>query len=346
LPTPIIETTPKPSLKDVAGLIYKLENELWFIDENGDKQFLFALPQDAFTFDIQFSKSLIKILYEHEGDIWFVDLETQEQRNITNTAERVEKAPRFWTGRSDVIIFESLPLTEFSFLRLAGVLTTINLDRSNYKILNENSNPDFLLSPNGEKIMYQFPNGVIEIYDWRNETKENIDINLYQLPLGRHEEIFIQAWSPDERYLASWIKRYLNYSENYQIGIEIIDLQTKTSQPLHLISPPKAGGDVIHYISWSLDGEWMVFTVYLDPVYPDEYISLWLLQIATEKEIHIDEGVNPIWHEESQRLAYDRKAKALIDGIWIYDLKTYSNYKTSLPDEAILVDWVSLENFK
>jgi hypothetical protein len=342
IPTPIIETTSTPSLKDVAGLIYKIDNELWFIDENGDKQFLFALPQDAFTFDIQFSNGLAKIVYEHDGDIWFADLETQEQRNITHTTERVEKTPQFWTGRSNVVIFESLPLTEFSFLRLAGVLTTINLDGSNYKILSENSYPDFLLSTNGKKIMYQFPNGLAEIYNWEMNNKDIIDTNLYELPPGRQGEIFIQAWSPDERYLAGWIGGHLNYSENYQVGIGVIDLQAKTSRLMHLISPPEAGGEVIHYISWSLNGEWIVFTVYLDPAYPDEYISLWLFQIATEEEIHIGEGVNPIWHEESQRLAYDRKAKALIDGIWIYDLKTHSNYKTPLPNEAILVDWVSL----
>jgi hypothetical protein len=84
----------------------------------------------------------------------------------------------------------------------------------------------------------------------------------------------------------------------------------------------------------------IVFTMHADPSYPDQFISLWLSKPNGENEMHVDEGVNPIWSNDSKRFAYDRKAKALIDGIWVYNTETFSKYKTMLADEAILVDWV------
>lgn len=341
---PTIAVTPTLSLQDIAGLVYKLNNELWLIDKNGTPQFLFNLPQDAFTFDIQLSGDVAEILYEHDGDIWIANLETQEQRNLTNTSDRIEKSPQFWKGRSEVAILESLPLTEFSSLNLPGTQgapTTVNLDGNDYQILDENGRSAFLFSSNGKKMIYQLPKGLIAIYGWETAKTEIIDTNFYELPSSREEEILIEAWSPDERYLAGWIKGYLNYGEKYQFGIGIIDLKAKTSLSAHLISL-RAGTEIPPYLSWSPNGEWLVFTMAADPAYPGEFISLWLSQTNTRKEIHIGEGVNPIWYEDGKRLAYDRKAKALIDGIWIFDLENYMQHKTPLPDKAILIDWVSL----
>jgi len=339
LPVITITTTPAPHVQDIAGLVYRIDNELWMISEDGNPRLLFNLPQDAFTFDLRFAENNVKIIYEHQGDIWIVDSVTQEQQNITNTPDRIEKAPQFWIGRLNVVLFESLPLTELSALRLPGdrgVPTIVNLDGSNYKIIDETEYGNFLLSANGKKLMYQLSPDLIAMYDWENNNTEVVDINQYELPPGREEGIIIQTWSPDERYLAGWIKGYLSYSEKYQFGVGIIDLKAKTSQPLHLISPI-AGSHIARYFSWSSDGEWVAFTMHADPAYPDEFISLWVSKANGTEEVHIGEGVNPIWHEDGRRLVYDRKAKALIDGIWIYDLETNFRYKTSLPNDAVLI---------
>ena len=339
--TPLVNTTPTAYLQDIAGLVYKIDNKLWMVGEDGNSHLLFNLPKDAYTLDVQFEENNVKIVYEHQDDIWISDVNTQEQRNLTNTSDRIERFPQFWTERSGVVLFASELRKENSFDSFSGAPTTINTNGENYQVLDENGGEKFLFSPDGRRVAYHLPQKLIAIYDWETSQTEFIDTNLYELPPGRQEGIWIQSWSPDERYLAGWIKGYLSYGEKYQFGIGIIDLKSKTSRLLHVYSP-FAGGDIPPGIVWSLDGQWMAFSMRSEPDFPGEIISLWVARADGTEDVRIGKGINPIWSPNGSQLAYDRKVKALVDGIWIYDLETRLQYKTFLPNEAKLIDWISL----
>ena len=142
----VTEAAPAITLAPTAGspatgLVYRLGDQVWQINADGNPVAMAAaldpqiLPGQFTPRAVVFDGGRWMVSWWDWSDLWAVDLGSGQVRNITNTPSQEECCAQFWAARPDVLIFQSR-LIETGGLA-SGFLATVNLDGSNYRILDE-----------------------------------------------------------------------------------------------------------------------------------------------------------------------------------------------------------------
>ncbi|OGO17994.1 MAG: hypothetical protein A2Z14_11645 [Chloroflexi bacterium RBG_16_48_8] len=129
---------------------------------------------------------------------------------------------------------------------------------------------------------------------------------------------------------------------DYQTGVAIFDLTSKTAQVLHAYTP-LGGSTVEHYLSWSPDGNWLAFVTYAERPELGRQPALYVTQVDGQEEYYLGVGFDPVWSPDGKRLVYN-EAKETPSSIWDHVVNSVSvgNWEdlTVMPIDAEIKNWI------
>jgi hypothetical protein len=348
----VTEAAPAITLAPTAGspatgLVYRLGDQVWQINADGNPVAMAAaldpqiLPGQFTPRAVVFDGGRWMVSWWDWSDLWAVDLGSGQVRNITNTPSQEECCAQFWAARPDVLIFQSR-LIETGGLA-SGFLATVNLDGSNYRILDETEAPLGLpaLSPDGSTIAYDHA-GKPWLYRWETGPEA---FNVAEYGLAADPERYwltSPAWSPNGAYLAYMVSGDLDGSGKPQSGVALFDLQARTYRLVRPFEPAGTEG-ALHAPIWSPDGNWLaVFENSLDQpgvwvIHPDGSGTLRAYAPAKVRGVL---GLQAYWSRDGQRLLVSDPNAEGGTRLTLLNLLTNQVEDSPLPANAILMGWV------
>jgi len=336
------------------GLIYSTEEGVWRIDPDGESEYLIAWPPHVYEF--AFSPDGAHALYADtvEEDVWLVDLETGEQRNLTQTPDRGEVCPVWWPARPGVVVFGSWARGSDEYSINAGHLSMVRLDGSDYRVLDEEQATcgDWAVSPDGQRIAYG-RRGNASFYRW-GVGIEQLDPAAYGLSVVG---LANPDWSPDGKRIA-W-RVWQESGGWYQTGIAVFDLEAGDS------SLPLVGGQLrarnncrCEFGSfWSPDGQWLYGYGYFEVpskgggTEPGLAVGI-VRPDGTKSHLlsgqYWQVGARPIWNPDGSQLAFGQGAvysnafwHQAVQGVTLLlDISTWTVQQLDLPPGAQVIAWI------
>ncbi len=328
---------PQPPAHPASGLTFSTFEGTWLINAQAEVVLLTNQSMARISPDGQW------IIYEAEdptagtADIWLVERATGEIQNLTNTPDRYEVNPMWWSGREDQVVFGSDP-DPLDGVWNSEYPTVIDLDGTGYQVLDENGGGLRALSADGQAIAYGGYDSPGAIYRW-GKGVEAFDPPEYGV---NAEKLYQPAWSPDGRLLAWNIGGDLIGDGGYLLGVAVFDLGVKTGRFFHIFAP-EGGGMVPSYLEWSPDGEWLAFVTFGEPPVTGRAPKLWVIRPDGSEEKYVGEGLAPTWSYDSEWLASLRTNDAGQQELSLAEVGTWEMQVVDFPhtDQInFLMDWI------
>jgi Tol biopolymer transport system component len=325
--------TPTP-VTTLPGLVYHTDDGLW-LDRGGQR----ARLLDRHV--AQLSPDGVHALYVagdgDDRDLWLAVLPLGEQHNLTSAAERHEATPRWWAAQPEVAVFSSLPPGQPLGIGAVGYLTTVNMDGSDYRILDDqhylNSPP--APAPDGKTIAYGSSGGGW-LYRW-DTGPQPFDPADYDLDSAGELELGSPAWSPGGTKLAWLLAGDLNSDGGFRWGVAVFDLIARTGQVLHVYSADGGDGWPLAPV-WSPDGTWLAFEAWAATA---NEASIWVVRADGHgEEVICLGGRHPVWSSDGHWLALKDPTQDK-PGHWMANVGTWNLLALDLPLDAHIVDWIS-----
>jgi Tol biopolymer transport system component len=317
------------------GLIYTTATGLWLVETDEQPLQVYNDLQAVLSPD-----GARLISYDtNRQDAWLIDRDSGEIASLTDSADRQECCFRWWSARSDMVLFSSTPTGSDYDPYNAGYLSAIDLDGQNYRILDteHSTGPgQFAPSPDGTTIAYG-GGSVGWLYRW-GTGPEQFDPASYGLAGYGEVQIANPAWSPDGRRLAWILKSDIAVGGGYRAGVVIFDLESRTAQVLHQYEAQGIGWPSAP--AWSPDGEWLA----MGDGSPGQNAGLWVVRADGQQERHLGLGGNPVWSPDGNWLAFQSVSQ---NGPIEYLLANSETWQTQplgieYVNFGMLVDWITL----
>lgn len=316
--------TTDPAAHPLAGLVYRDAQGLWLVERDGTPVWLVDSRYAAVSPDGR----LVAYAYGDPEDIYLMDRETGESRNLTNTPDRMERWPEFWEAQPNLLAFSSATLDEGMFG--GGHPTLVNMDGSNYQVLDPQAGGEFSLSPDGDHIAFGCCDSTATMFSLSSGAAP-FDPADYGTPV---DGMLLPAFAPDNRQLAWAVNR------DSTLGITLFDLPQAQSTFLHPYEPI-GGSEYYGELAWSPDSKWLVYVNTNELSGMGRRPTLWALQPAFGDEIFLGEGYRPAWKPDGTRLAFTTAGETGTDwAIWISDPTTWANPEPA-PFKGEIYGWVS-----
>jgi Tol biopolymer transport system component len=317
--------TPTP-VTTLPGLVYHTDDGLW-LDRGGQR----ARLLDRHV--AQLSPDGVHALYVagdgDDRDLWLAVLPLSEQHNLTRAAERHEATPRWWAAQPEVVVFSSLPTVQPLVSGAIGYLTVVNMDGSDYRILDDQNylNSPPAPAPDGKTIAYGSSSGGW-LYRWDTELQP-FDPADYGLNSDGEIELGSPAWSPDGTKLAWLLAGDLDSDGGFRRGVAVFDLNARTAQVLHVYAAP--GG------VWSPDGAWLAFEAWAATA---NEAGTWVVRADGQREevVYLG-GHHPVWSPNGYWLALSDPTPDK-PGHWMANVGSWNLLALALPHDAQIVDWI------
>ncbi len=294
----------------LPGLVLGTETGLWKVGEDG------APSRILGRLDVVLSPNGQQAVYTAGSDLWLIDLTRGEERNLTDTPDRVEWNPRWWPARPNTLVYGSWPADE-DLGPSTGLLTVTELDRPKYLVVGrEWSGALPAPGPDGDTLAFdQALKGYLyRLFNGRLIPFEPAAYTFVEGPTSLTiEKVGSPSWSPDGRYLA-WVMGG-DFGEGWRIVLGVFDLKSHTARLLHPYEPAGVGGWPGAAI-WSPDGAWLAYSVWYS-ANPEED-GLYVLRPDGSEEHYLGPGRDPVWSPDGVWLAFRRE----ID-LWLAETGTW-----------------------
>lgn len=328
IPTSLPTNQPATPAHPYSGLIFTNAEGFWLVNHEGQAEQLVDTPYASLSPDGRY------VAYEvgDPEDIWILDRSTGENRNLTNTVDRFETNPQWWQANPDVVLFESKQADQERFG--SGYPTKINLDGSDYMILNEAQGGPMSPSSDGVRIAYGCCEAPQQIYHL-DQGNTPFYPESYGIPA---EKMFLPAYSPDGNSLA-WI---LGGSQigpgDWNLGVGVFDLASNQGRVLHIYQPV-GGTEFVGDLQWSPDGNNLAYMNIGEPGY-GRAPTLWLLRSDGSGEINLGIAHSPVWSPDGSQLAYTVTPENIQDErIYILSAGSLDN-PVETPYQGVSQGWI------
>jgi Tol biopolymer transport system component len=326
-----------------SGLIYRLGDQLYRINSDGQKAPL-APGLDPQVLPNQFTPRAVfspdgktMISWWDFSDLWLVDLTTGKSQNLTHTTDRVEFSAQYWPARPGTIIFMSQSVTDQGPSN--GYLSTIQLDGSGYRVLDETGSSIGLpaLSTDGQTIAYD-RGGEAWLYRW-DSGSEPIDLASFEV--NGYLKVANPAWSPKGKYLA-WMAGADPTNPDSNAGVGLFNMDAHSYRLLHPFQSLGHGGWYITPV-WSPDGTWLA-------VYDESQSQpgIWVMHpdgsgeslVFSASSVRSVGGLEVMWGADSkQLLVVDPNAEGGLR--WeCTDITTGNKVGLPLPEGSLPIAWI------
>jgi len=322
------------------GLVYReFGNGLWHINADGNAFQILTEQEGVDTAVV--SPNGLKVLLRKADDIWIRDISSGEETNLTNTIDRVEADPLWWSAVPETIVFGSSTLEEMG--PSYGYLSSVGIDGSGYLILDKDtgsfSSP--ALSPVDSTIAYDRAGSA---WFYRLDAGfEAFDLGEIMI-MDNPEEIKIAspAWSPDGSKLAWVIGGPFGEGESWRMGLVVFDLQHSSFDLLHLYEPIGGSGWPPAPV-WSSDGSWLAFQTLSERNKSD----LWAIRADGSEEYYLGFSSKPIWSPDGKFLVYSElpcdQTPCFSDTVnQIIEVGIWEAETLDLPPESLPHAWVEM----
>jgi hypothetical protein len=268
---------------------------------------------------------------DHLTDIWSINTETEERKNLSNTDNRIEGAPRLF-DKQNMLVFNSYPVDDIYINPyFSGYFTSMNKDGSEYQVHSgEKDNGYFKVSPDrsaaaiiGGKI-YEQDQGIRDFFFSIEDNIDNLNLNLLN-----------PAWAPNNNYIA-WSLYNMQESSGWA-GIGIFDVENGTLKLVYPYLDPTREG-LPPAPKWSPNSEWItVSTLSIDAT-----IDLRLIKVDGTEEYGLGEYDNIVWGTESNRIILNPSILVLGNqsGVWITRIGEWDPIMINLPLDTVAIDWI------
>ncbi|RKU20096.1 hypothetical protein C6501_00465 [Candidatus Poribacteria bacterium] len=278
-------------------------SELWIgnVNDGRSAQLLFKLPHDITTFSIQrdgrYIVAVIQIKGKDELDS-FHDVYLLDRKNPNAGPKRLTQGEYSELYDADVSPDGDVVFTNHSFVvpleRGLYLIPNTEIERKEpiAKLLLKNNPFQVDWAPNGKKIAYNTEAGIF-IFD--TITKETSHII---------RDDGFPVFSPNSKHLA-----FLTKTEPYKIGI----VSVVGPRNLRYIEPEENA--YIEFLTWSADGEYLVYASYIDRIPIFSYFNF---------AVHIESGVTErvletyggLWEFEWATRRYALEPEGLLTTVW------------------------------
>jgi hypothetical protein len=324
---------PRVTMEPFVGMVYKSkEGEYFWVEANGDSRLIHQGSELAVPYSGPFG------VYSDNNDLQALNLFTGEGYQLTTTPELRETSFHFEVGFSEELLFTALQVDQEVWPGYTGGLYIINMDGTNQRIIDDENNAgNYAASGDGQQIAYGA--GETAFIYHMEEGRKVFDPREYGMDSPKGQAIASPSWSPASFELAWSVSGFFN--DEATQGYGIFDLDNKTFRLIHPYqglgmdaTPPPA--------QWSLDGEWLVMTVFdQNP----ESSGVWLVNsLNPEQELFMGPGTsNPVfgpWTRGKKILTYSKLDRESGESkTWAFDLMAGEHQLTPLPSDAQVIAW-------
>jgi Tol biopolymer transport system component len=327
-PEPVQPSCPESPLE---GLVfsYRDQNDPLLLQVGTCGEYL----QRATQTYVQISPDGNQLLYTSDNDIWLVEILNGDQKNLTNTPDRIEVNPQWWSGNENLVVFGSWGIAD-DLGPTSGYLSLISTDGDDYWALaDEPSNTKPALQPDGSIIAYDLGD-TARLYHLDSDESEEFDVSLYGLNILKGKRIVSPSWSPDGKKLTWWVSGVFSPSRDGSTVLAVFDLEKGSVELLHSYTPIGSGGGLPTPI-WSPDGNWLAVLT-LSEVHKTD---LWVISADGNDEHHLGFANNVVWHPDGSTLVF----KALSDDIVrLTEVGDWKLQPMDLPPGSAPVDWLDV----
>ena len=335
-PTPQGGASPTPApLLPQPGMVYSAPDGLWLVDQEGQPFRLSERTNLRLSHDRRFGLYVQYDASYTNSDLWIVDLITGEERNLTNSPDRVELFGAWWPGNPDQVVLNYRAVTEEPEPS-NGYLGMISLSTGSFQVLDgENiANGYPAPSPNGEKIAYD--RGLTAwIYDLV-DGPSLLDPAVYGITVSENLHLVSPAWSPDGTRMTWVVKNIRSEDDWLHNAIGIFDLEMGSAVLLHTYPPMGFGGQP-PAARWSPDGEWVAYASLSE----DDTNGIWVARKDGSDERFLGAGIHPVWSPDGSQLAFNRSGD--VNSVWVVQVGEWAPVQVYLPPDARITAWHPLD---
>ena len=332
-----VETHPTEivPVQETSGLVFTNAEGTWWINWAGELELLTAYGQAQVSPDGTLLAYTADGSGSYLGDIWLESIDDGERINLTNTPDRDETMPIWLAVRPQILLFGS---GQDSGLANSRYPTTINLDGSDYEVLDSNEGGLRGASPEGDWFFYGWSDAVLQTYAWETGTGR-FDPAAYGLEV---EKLFQPEWSPDGRYVAFFVAGEFDSMQAPGLAIAVFDLEAQTANIMHAYTP--LGGAMFNNeLAWSPDGAWLAFTTTAEPPASGRTPNLWVIRPDGGEEHYLGAGSAPVWRYDSSLLAFQGLNENQTEEVYLVERGSWSARRVEglFPERILfLMDWL------
>ncbi len=372
-PTATATKTPLPAIAPLPGMVYRTDEGLWRVDDNGKSTQLLEVAKET---SIALSPDGTRILYGTDADpsdhysvaeqqsnkYSVIDLSTKSEVKLVPDSKYAACDTAWWAARPSTVLTMVQPITDVGGIICVGIPALFSLRDGTFQTIGTESTGDFTLAaaPDGKTLAFD-QSGVPWLYRMGFGAK-TLDTAQYGFPKLTDAFFSNPAWSPDGHQLA-WVVAGMR-GDKLQQGIVIFNLQNQTSRFLFPYEIEGFDGGR-SYIVWSADNKHFAVSNFGKEL-------MWVLSVDGTNTCFEEPAGKPLWSPNGQWLAYSGRGGTLKvyspkdqtvkeigngaplkwspnsqrlilnsndQGLQLVDLDTWNLKRVDLPQDTSILDW-------